>query len=404
MKIKNYTEFLLESKRISIEMQVPNDIIEISTAFMKAGKEIFLVGGCVRDFLQKKSPKDYDLVTNALPEESKKILNGFRVSDEQGKNFGVLRIYTKDEPLGYEIASYRKDISLGRDTKGDDQKVEIGNHITIYDDCMRRDLTINALFYDLVRKEIVDIVGGIEDIKNGIIRAVGDPKQRFIEDRLRICRTFRFAIKTGGTIHTDTAKAIKEDNRLRGMGPKDDVSQERIWEEITKSYEQNGKYFYKYLDLLTEFDMWKEIFPGSSINTDISKCDSLYCYMANLFKGNNMLDRASAESKIISNYKIDGDTASVIVFLNRLLFLDFDNVTKIYKEKKRCEEKIGMSLVNIIIEWLDINKVSSKISIRFIDYKPSISAEKLKSLGFKDRELGSEIERLEILAFKELVK
>lgn len=182
-KIKNYKDFLLENNSIKIEMPLPYDIINISNQYIKNGKNIFVVGGAVRDFLQGKTPKDYDLVTNALPSESKKILNEFNVSDEQGKNFGVIRVYTKDEPNGYEIASYRKDISMGRDTKGNDQKVEMGNHITIEDDCMRRDLTINALFYNIEKKEIVDIVGGVNDIKNNVIKAVGNPIERFKEDR-----------------------------------------------------------------------------------------------------------------------------------------------------------------------------------------------------------------------------
>lgn len=107
MKIKKYNQFISENK--NSEIPLPNDIIEISNAYIDAGKDIFLVGGAVRDFIQGKDPKDWDLVTNALPQESKKILKDFRVSDEQGKNFGVLRVYTKDEPQGYEIASYRID-------------------------------------------------------------------------------------------------------------------------------------------------------------------------------------------------------------------------------------------------------------------------------------------------------
>ena len=148
-------------EKLNTEIPLPNDIIEISNAYIKAGKDIFLVGGAVRDFIQGVKPKDWDLVTNALPDESKEILRGFRVSDEQGKNFGVLRVYTKDEPEGYEIASYRKDISGGRDTKGDDQKVQMGSDVTIEDDCMRRDLTINSLFYDIRNKKIVDLVDGV---------------------------------------------------------------------------------------------------------------------------------------------------------------------------------------------------------------------------------------------------
>lgn len=124
MKLMRYNQYIKEMKDFS-KIPIPQDIKDISDAYIKAGKDIFLVGGCVRDFIKGVKPKDWDLVTNALPDESKEILKGFRVSDEQGKNFGVLRVYTKDEPEGYEIASYRRDISKGRDTKGDDKENDV---------------------------------------------------------------------------------------------------------------------------------------------------------------------------------------------------------------------------------------------------------------------------------------
>jgi len=150
MKIKKYDQFLTEQKENTLD--IPNDVLKISEAYRKAGKDIFLVGGAVRDYIQGITPKDYDLVTNALIDESKEILKDFNVSDEQGKSFGVIRVYTKECPEGHEIASYRKDISGGRDTKGEEDKVEMGQHITMEDDCNRRDLTMNALYYDINKK------------------------------------------------------------------------------------------------------------------------------------------------------------------------------------------------------------------------------------------------------------
>jgi len=236
-KLKKYDQFLTEQKENTLD--IPNDVLKISEAYRKAGKDIFLVGGAVRDYIQGITPKDYDLVTNALIDESKEILKDFNVSDEQGKSFGVIRVYTKECPEGHEIASYRKDISGGRDTKGEEDKVEMGQHITMEDDCNRRDLTMNALYYDINKKEIIDLVGGVDDIKKGIVKAVGNASERFLEDRLRILRIFRFTARTGGRIDKETSDAIKKDNRLIGVGPKDDVSQERIWEELEKSYKQS---------------------------------------------------------------------------------------------------------------------------------------------------------------------
>lgn len=397
--ITKYTKFLetlntKDIKKISVNIPLPNDIIEISNAYINAGKDIFLVGGAVRDFIQGKEPKDWDLVTNALPEESKEILKGFKVSDEQGKNFGVLRLYTKDEPEGYEIASYRKDISSGRDTKGDDQKVEMGKHITIFDDCMRRDLTMNALFYDIKNKQIVDIVGGVDDIKNGIVRAVGDPMQRFVEDRLRICRIFRFAARTGGSIDSKTANAIKKDNRLKGIGPKDDVSQERIWEEFKKAWKQ-AKNFNDYLNFFTEFDMWEQVFPASKINTDLVDSKDLVVVITNLFKNESV---NGLEERLIQSYKIESDFAKKIVFLLKLTSLKVDDVFDMYKTKIQC----GIS-DSTILEWLDVNSINDPIKIKFIEFRPSVSSKELMDSGITGRELGIEIKRLEIENFKKLL-
>lgn len=386
-------------KKISVNIPLPNDIIEVSNAYIKAGKDIFLVGGAVRDFIQGKEPKDWDLVTNALPEESKEILKGFKLSDEQGKNFGVLRLYTKDEPEGYEIASYRKDISSGRDTKGDDQKVEMGKHITIFDDCMRRDLTMNALFYDIKNKQIVDIVGGVDDIKNGVVRAVGNAMERFIEDRLRICRIFRFAARTGGKIDGNTAKAIRTDNRLKGIGPKDDVSQERIWEEFKKAWKQAID-FNDYLNFFTEFDMWEQVFPGSKINTDLVESKDFVVVMANLFKNestNGLQERLVEEYKI-PNSPESGKVATQMIFLINLLGLTIDDVPEMYKKKVQCSIKD-----TTILEWLDVNSINDPVKIKFVEFKPSVSSKELMDRGITGRELGMEIKRLEIENFKKLL-
>jgi tRNA nucleotidyltransferase/poly(A) polymerase len=389
--IKKYKMFL---ENLNTEIPLPNDIIEISNAYIKAGKDIFLVGGAVRDFIQGVKPKDWDLVTNALPNESKDILKGFRVSDEQGKNFGVLRVYTKDEPEGYEIASYRRDISSGRDTKGDDQKVEMGGDVTIEDDCNRRDLTMNALFYDIKNKKIVDLVGGVDDIKNGVVRAVGDASQRFIEDRLRILRIFRFAARTGGQIDQKTADSIKKDNRLKNIGPKDDVSQERVWEEIKKAWKQARDYNY-YLNFFTKFDMWDEVFPGANINTNLVDSKDFIVVIANLFKNESTLGLAD---KLAQEYKIELETATKVTFLISLLSFKVEDVFDIYKKRQQCA-----ITDQTILEWLKVQSIDTDTLIKFVEYRPSVSAQELMSQGFKGKGLGDEIKRLEVEKFKSML-
>jgi tRNA nucleotidyltransferase/poly(A) polymerase len=381
-------------ENLNTEITLPNDIIEISNAYIKAGKDIFLVGGAVRDFIQGIKPKDWDLVTNALPNESKEILKGFKVSDEQGKNFGVLRVYTKDEPEGYEIASYRRDISGGRDTKGDDQKVEMGGDVTIEDDCMRRDLSINALFYDIKNKKIVDLVGGVDDIKNGVVRAVGDASQRFIEDRLRILRIFRFASRMNGKIDEETSKAILKDNRLKGVGPKDDVSQERVWEEMKKAFGQAKDYNY-YLSFFIKFNMWYQVFPGVKINTDLVDSKDFVVIFTNLFK---LEDTKVLESKLVQDFKIETEVAKKIIFLLEFIKMKPEDVFDLYKKKVTS----GIS-DSTILEWLGVTGNESNTLIKFIDYKPTVSAQKLMDRGIKGKELGLEIKRLEVEKFKEML-
>lgn len=380
--------------RIKVEsFPVPNDVIEISKIFHSAGKDLFIVGGSVRDFLQGKNPKDIDLVTNSQPKESIDLLkqSGFRVSDEQGKKFGVLRVYTNDEPDGYEIAVYRKDISKGRDTKGDDEKVEIGSHITIEDDLKRRDLTINSIFYDIQSKEIVDLVGGVDDIKRGIIRAVGNPVERFEEDRLRILRALRFTARSGGKLDPKTTEAIVKDHRLIRIGPKDDISPERIWEEFKKSYEQCQD-FTKYLDLIDYFDMWGEIFPGSIINKERVDSNELTIILANLFKDN---DLNNFEKILVEGYKIDSHLVKSIIFLIKSLDFTGVDILQFYRTK------IARSISDdILSEWFRVMDCSGPQFRSFFQYRPSVLAEDLMKMGFKGKILGDKLNELEFESFK----
>jgi len=401
MFIKNFSQFrksknMLLENRINREIPLPDDVIQFANLFAKAGKEIYVVGGAVRDFLQGKKPKDFDLVTNALPEESKNILSPiFRVSDEQGKNFGVIRVYTETEPEGYEIASYRRDISGGRDTKGDDQKVEMGSHITIEDDVKRRDLTINSLFYDINKKEIVDLVGGIQDIESGTIRTVGEPAKRFQEDRLRILRIFRFAARVNGKIDEVTAEAIRKDNRLKGVSSKEDVSQERIIDEMQKAYSQSKSYAF-YLNLLSESNMWQQIFPGVKINTKVVDAQNYVTYLANLFKEE---DTTKLEKKLVEEFKFDSSTAMKIVFLIKLLTLKPENVMELYTLKTRSKSEDSL-----IIDWLTVSgKNDEKIFTKFLEFKPSVDVQEIIKMGFKKAEIGVKQRELESEIFSKMI-
>jgi tRNA nucleotidyltransferase/poly(A) polymerase len=164
----------LESNKTMLDI-IPQSVKDLHKLFKASGKKLYLVGGAVRDFLTGDKPKDFDLATDALPDEVLEILGKKYRTNLQGRAFGVVVVFTEDQPMGMEIATFREDVSKGRNPE-----VKLG--VTIEDDVKRRDLTYNALFYDLDTKDIVDLVGGKSDLESGITKMVGDPTERFDED------------------------------------------------------------------------------------------------------------------------------------------------------------------------------------------------------------------------------
>jgi tRNA nucleotidyltransferase/poly(A) polymerase len=388
--IKDYKLFCESIKRDMWSI-IPQSVKELHELFELNGKKLYVVGGAVRDFLSGDKPKDFDLATDALPDEVLSILGRKYRTNLQGKAFGVVVVYTEDEPAGMEIATFREDVSKGRNPE-----VKLG--VTIEDDVKRRDLTYNALFYDLGKREIVDLVGGISDWENKITRMVGDPLERIDEDSLRILRAFRFASRYGTPLSEDLVMAVKSRKQLQNIDPETGqmkrISTERIWEEMKKAYKQ-AKSYKHYLEFFNEFDMWDEVFPGSKINTEIVDCEEFTSYITNLFK---FEDTSNLENRMVLEYKIESDIASKVVFLIDLLKLSPDNVFDLYKKKIRCHVSNYQ-----IIDWLDTCGIHARIFIRFIDYIPSVSAEDLMSQGFKGKALGDEIKRLEIEKFKQML-
>lgn len=227
MIITKYKKFIESEQHKDMWDIIPESVKELHKLFQVNGKKLFVVGGAVRDFLNGEKPKDFDLATDALPEEVQKILKGYK-TQLQGEAFGVVVVYTEDQPMGMEIATFREDVygaKLGQ-TRNPDVKFS-----TIEKDVQRRDLSINGLFFDLNSKEIIDLVGGISDLNNKIVRMIGDPNLRIQEDPLRIMRVMRFAFRYGFNIDGSTKSAIIENKHLLK-----NISRERIWEEIKKSF------------------------------------------------------------------------------------------------------------------------------------------------------------------------
>lgn len=204
---------------------IPEEIKAISKTLTSAGFEAFVVGGSVRDLLLDRKPSDWDLTTNATPEQIVELFPHTFYENEYG-TVGVVNDEAEDETLkNVEVTPYR--IESGYSDFRRPDKVEWGK--TVEEDLARRDFTMNAVALDIESKKLVDPFGGQKDIEKGLIRTVGEPKERFSEDALRMLRAIRLSATLGFAIESETQKAISENSNLL-----EHISKERIRDEFIK--------------------------------------------------------------------------------------------------------------------------------------------------------------------------
>lgn len=204
---------------------IPEEVKNVSLELSRAGFESYLVGGCVRDLLLDRKPKDWDFATNAKPEEIEKIFPKTFYENEFG-TVGVVNESVEDETLRtIEITPYRLESGYTDFRRPD--KVEWGQNIE--DDLARRDFSVNALAYNVETGELKDLFSGLEDIKKRLIRTVGRPEDRFGEDALRMLRALRLASELGFAIESETQNAIEKHAHLL-----ENISRERVRDEFTK--------------------------------------------------------------------------------------------------------------------------------------------------------------------------
>ncbi|MCR4328646.1 MAG: CCA tRNA nucleotidyltransferase [Patescibacteria group bacterium] len=213
-----------------MKFEIPKEVKEVAKTLTGAGFEAYLVGGCVRDLLLKKEPKDWDIATNATPQEVQKLFE-----DSVYENtFGTVGVKTDSEDPRIkivEVTTYRIEGKY-TDMRHPD---EVKFAKTIEEDLSRRDFTINALALSTVEgmaAKIVDPFHGQEDLKNGIIRTVGDPTERFNEDALRLMRAVRLAVELGFAIDSVTRNAIAMQSESLAM-----IARERVRDEFIKIIE-----------------------------------------------------------------------------------------------------------------------------------------------------------------------
>lgn len=208
----------------SIDLPVPPEVLDVCKTLKDAGFEAYLVGGCVRDLLVSREPKDWDVTTNATPEQ----IQGLFTETFYENDYGTVGVVTASEDPKLkviEVTPYR--VESGYSNARHPDEVRFSDSLS--DDLKRRDFTINAIAYDPVSREIIDEHGGKEDIERKVISAVGDADERFHEDALRMLRAVRLSAELDFAIEAQTAAGIaKHASQL------EKVSRERIRDELVR--------------------------------------------------------------------------------------------------------------------------------------------------------------------------
>jgi poly(A) polymerase len=212
---------------ISREAISPN-ALKVLYRLKNAGYQAFLVGGSVRDLLLGREPKDFDVATDAHPEQVRELFRNCRLI---GRRFRLAHVRFGEEII--EVSTFRAAHHVSDiETSSEDGRILRDNvYGSIDDDVWRRDFTANALFYNIEDFSVVDYVGGMADIRAGLIRLIGDPQVRYREDPVRLLRAVRFAVKLGFNIHADTERPIRELAPLL-----EGIPAARLFEEVLKLF------------------------------------------------------------------------------------------------------------------------------------------------------------------------
>lgn len=240
--------------------------VSITDRLVKAGFQAYLVGGCVRDLLLGMHPKDFDVSTNAEPEEIQALFKNCRLI---GRRFRLAHIHFGRHVI--EVATFRgphiKHDKNDSHAHKDGRLLRDNVYGTLEEDAWRRDFTVNALYLDPKKKTVIDYVGGIEDHQNRVLRLMGDPTTRFKEDPVRLIRAVRFKAKLNFQIDAHTAEPMKR------MAPLlKDIPAARLYDEILKLFlnTQASQVF----EMLRQYDLFKALFPQTELCLQKAESDS----------------------------------------------------------------------------------------------------------------------------------
>ncbi len=231
------------------------DAVKIVHTLIKSGYEAFLVGGCIRDLLLGYKPKDFDIATSATPDQIHKVFKRSRII---GRRFKLVHIMFSARKY-IEVATFR----AGKGKTSTSGVIVRDNYYgSLQDDVFRRDFTINALYYDLVKSEVIDYVGGLEDLKVAKLKIIGSPNERFEEDPVRMIRAVRFKAKLDAFIETELSKSMSNNAHLLS-----NIPPARLYEEVIKLF-HNENSIEVFRELL-KYGLLKHLFSQTEETTFI---------------------------------------------------------------------------------------------------------------------------------------
>ncbi len=382
---------MLDTKRIETAIKESRGFaaaLDVACKLIEQGFKAYLVGGALRDIIIGFEPKDYDIATNASAEYvCKNFSNSERIYPNE---YQASRI--KGDSFTIEIARMRRDIK----TFGRQAQVEFTDDIK--DDLHRRDFTINAIALEPTSYEIIDPFNGCLDLNSGIVRTVGAPDFRFIEDHLRILRAIRFAAQLNFDIEIKTAQSIASNSSLVS-----DLSSSWIWREFSKGI----KYAHRFKMLLIRYNLWKNIFREECLDP-IRNYDSL----------EDAVKSGSAEEIVwiiffyipnVSLHKLIKQIAGKIEF-PRILRSKLFSMTGILDSLAEFDTLSEMQQVNILDSTAlelsfecakfipQITKSAQKIRDTFhgIGIEPLISGGELIEMGFDGKSVGHLLDKIRL--------
>ncbi len=235
---------------------IPYQAIKVLEGLQRAGFQAYLVGGCIRDLLSGKAPKDFDVSTNATPEQVRKVFKNSRII---GRRFKIVHVVFGREII--EVTTFRSNKEPKHDSMrhlASDSGMLVRDNVygkTLDEDAERRDFTINAIYFDLKKSELIDYHAGLYDLQDHVIDIIGDPETRYSEDPVRIIRALRFAAKLGFRLSKRTADPITK------MAPAlTQVSNARMFEEVNKLFlTGHGLQSFR---ILKDYGIFNILFPG----------------------------------------------------------------------------------------------------------------------------------------------